>query len=325
MSVEIDETTARLLAERHFAKEPVYDWAVKCLEAGFDSSSLRMLASMTGAYSPSEIETMVGRVFRDMEWSEIPPYIYLLRYARTVAEGILSSKTDPIEGSREIYGILRATDGHSELSAWWDIDEMISDRDHFAKTGTAGYYYREDAELFAEIKNACADLLLHSRSSVGALPETSFDEAEELFRRFLSENGHPPKLRWVFSEDVLFDGRAILIRVPVPEENHALARECYKLGITRNLGINLHGLCLLEDSVCCYVQLPKDDLDAQYRLLGPRFVKLSVVVEPNNAVQCRSGIIWRFWRATFANKATGYEDMIPSRRTLLPVAYTNQN
>jgi len=324
VSVEIDERTAQLLAERHFANEPAYDWAVKCLEAGFDSSSLRMLASMTAADSPSEIDNMVGRVFRENGWNEIDPYLYLMRYARTVAEGILSSKTDPIQGSHEIYRILRATDGHSELSAWWDIDEMISARDHFAKTGTTDYYYRGDAQLFAEIKNACADFLVRSRSSVGVLPETSFDEAEALFRRFLSENGHPPKLKWVFAEDVLLDGRSVIIRVPLPDENHARARECYELGIARNLGINIHGLCLSDGEICCYVQLPEDDVDAQYKLLDPKFVRFSVVIDPNEAIPCRSGIIWKFWKIKFSNKDTGYEGLIPSRKTLLPLTYKTQ-
>ena len=201
---------------------------------------------------------------------------------------------------------------------------MISARVHFAKSGKTDYYYREDAQLFAEIKDACSDFLVRSKSSVGALPETSFDEAEALFRRFLSDNGHPPKLRWVFSEDLLFDGRAVLIHIPVPEENHTLARACYELGVTRNLGINLHGLCLLDDSVCCYVQLPEDDLDAQYKLLDPRFVRFSVVVDPKEAVPCRSAIIWKFWDLKFSRKNRGYESLMPSRKTLLPVSYTNQ-
>ncbi len=39
-----DEAT-KLLAEQFLGKTDVSDWAIKCLEKGFDSKSLRILAS----------------------------------------------------------------------------------------------------------------------------------------------------------------------------------------------------------------------------------------------------------------------------------------
>lgn len=46
--------TVKLLAERFLKKENISDWAIKCLERGFDSKSLRMLAATNDYDSPSE-------------------------------------------------------------------------------------------------------------------------------------------------------------------------------------------------------------------------------------------------------------------------------
>ena len=96
----------KFLAEYHWTKEEPGDWAIRCLEKGYDSKSLRMLASMTKADSSSEIENYFQRSLKELGWDKIEKEDYLLNYAKIIAGEIVEEKTDPIKASREIYQIL---------------------------------------------------------------------------------------------------------------------------------------------------------------------------------------------------------------------------
>ena len=318
--MQIDDKTARLLAERHFNKEPTNDWAIKCLEQGYDSPRLRIVAGMSSAYSPSEFDAELKRALLELGWAEIPPYVYLMQYARILADEIVNGKTDAIEGSSEIYKILQATDAHAELGAWYEIDEMIWDQKYYEKTGEKGYFYIGHYTLISEIKEACAQFLKRTEHHLGPLPETSFDEAEEIFKEFLKNNGVNSDLKWVFSEDVIIEGRDITIRVPLPEDNRERAEQCFNLGKKRNFGLAFLAFCTLGNRPCCYIQLPENELDAQYKLMSERFVKFSCRIGMPEAKAIRNSAIWKI-RQLFANRANGYDEPIPSRTTLLPFDY----
>src|SRR5256885_6286733 len=109
-----------------------------------------------------------------------------------------------------------------------------------------------------------------------SVADTSFDEALDSFREFLSGQGLSTDLVWVFREDVIFQRERTFIKTPVPVENETRARACYELGQKRDFGINLQAFCLLESRPCCYILLPEDDLDAQYLLMSNISLKLSV-------------------------------------------------
>jgi hypothetical protein len=321
VNIDIDDKVARLLAERHFSKDPANDWAIKCLEDGYDSRSLRMLASMSPMNSPSEYDDRLRLALEELDWANIPPYVYLMRYARILAEGIVADKSDPIEGSREIYKILQATDGHSELGAWYDIDEMISAEHHFTKTGETTYYYREKEPLISDIKQACSDFLRRSKSSIGDLRETSFEEAEAIFRKFLEDNEVSSDIKWIFREDVIIEGLSVAIRTALPDDNRDRAQKCFELGKKRDFGIAFHAFCTLEGNPCCYVQLPENDLDAQYKLMDHRYIKFSCRIGMPEAIAVGNNIMWKI-RQLFVNKANSIGfDMIPSNATLLPIDY----
>jgi len=322
MIVDIDDRIARLLAERHFANEPARDWAIRCLEAGYDSRSLRMLAGMSQSYAPSEIDEKLDLALKELGWADIPPYVYLIGYARIIAKEILEDKIDPMMGSYEMYKVLVATDSYSELNAWYDIDEMIWDQTHFGNTGKKGYYYRERDQLVATIKEACTNFLTRTRSNIGSLSETSFEEAEEAFRNFLADNEAPTELLWVFREDVIPEGYGnMAIRTPLPTDNHERAKKCFELGKKRNLGVAFLAFCKLDGATCCFVQLPEDDRDAQYKSMGNRYLKLSRTTMPE-ARAISNSVLWKI-RELFVNRKDygGWDDMIPSRETLLPISY----
>ena len=151
----------RLLSERYFKKETVSDWAIKCLEKGHDSKSLRMLATMSDSFtSPFELDDYFERTLSELGWNKISSEEYLMRYTTILAEGIVEKRIDPINSSREIYAILVDLDYPSKLSAWIDINEMIWEYDYSIETGkNDGYWFRPKGKLISIIKQASKELL----------------------------------------------------------------------------------------------------------------------------------------------------------------------
>ena len=153
------DEVAKLLAELFFTKETVSDWAIKCLEKGFDSKSLRILASMSKFDSSSELDTYLQRSLKELGWEKIERQEYLMRYAEILAQEIVADKIDPIKASREIYQILINLDFPSELTTWFEIDEMIWAYEYFLETGDKSYFYRDKEQLISEIKKVSEELI----------------------------------------------------------------------------------------------------------------------------------------------------------------------
>lgn len=323
MTDELDEVTARLLTSRYMRREPAYDWAINCLEAGFDSQSLRMLASMNAADSGSEIENMVRRVYEEQGWTGIEPELYLLLDARLLAKDILEGRKDAIEGSKDMFTLLQATDGHSLLSAWWNIDEALFDRERFKLTGETGVFYTDDETLIEEIRQSCANLVLEPEAFRGELPETSFEHAAAFMRKFLVDQDRPGNIYWVFAEDVLCTGpREYLVRIPLPVENRKKAKKCFDLGKERGLGLAMHGFCTLGCCTLCYVMLPTNEDQSQRALMNPNFIKFSVDAEMPEARPSESTIQWHIQKLSTRKPEAPTPFLIPSRQTLLPTEPT---
>jgi hypothetical protein len=152
-----------------------------------------------------------------------------------------------------------------------------------------------------------------------SVSETSFDEATRSFEEFLSEQGLPSDLCWVFQEDVVFRGKRIFIKISNPTENWHQAEACYELGRSRNFGMNLHAFCLLESRPCCYVILPEGDLDAQYMLMANSLLKYSVWTDLREAEAVSNPLRWQMlrWRNP-KSQFLSSDDHIPSKVSLLP-------
>jgi hypothetical protein len=152
-----------------------------------------------------------------------------------------------------------------------------------------------------------------------SVADTSFDEALDSLREFLSGQGLSTHLIWVFREDVIFQGERIFIKTPWPAENEARARACYELGQKRGFGVNLKAFCLLESRPCCYILLPEDDLDAQYLLMSNISLKLSVWTNLRNAESISNPVKWLALKLMNPkSQFSGFDDHIPSKRSLLP-------
>jgi len=157
------------------------------------------------------------------------------------------------------------------------------------------------------------------REIVKSVAETSFEEAQAYFKDCLSSNDVSSDLLWVFREDVSFLYDRIYIRTPVSVENESRAKACYELGQKRDVGVNLHGFCLLDSRLCCYIALPKDDLEAQYMLMSNVAVKYSWRTELPEAQPISNALMWRIraWQSSRA-RFSHFDNHIPSKYSLLP-------
>lgn len=149
----------KLLAERYFNEGDVNDWAIKCLEKGYDSRSLRILASMSKWDSGSELDDYFQRSLKELNWDKIEKHDYLMKYAEILAQEIVEDKTDPIKAARKIYRVLVSLDYPSELHGWNMIDEMIWSYEHFATTGKTSHFWKPEEGLKKEIINLSKNLL----------------------------------------------------------------------------------------------------------------------------------------------------------------------
>jgi hypothetical protein len=154
----------------------------------------------------------------------------------------------------------------------------------------------------------------------GMIKDTPFNKAQDAFKDFLKKQSLPVDLLWLFCEDVISKRGEYLIRVPTITESERLAEECYELGRNRGFGVALHGFCLLDKRVCCYIQLPEDDLDSQRKLMSDIYVKYSVVDPIKKGRAVKNPILWsiRKWQNRSKNQASFIDD-IPMKKTLLPI------
>lgn len=149
--------------------------------------------------------------------------------------------------------------------------------------------------------------------------DTSYSEAIDSFKEFLSSQGLSSDLRWVFREDVIFRLGRIFIKTPLPTENESRAEACYELGRKRDYGVVLQAFCLLESHPCCYVVLPTDDTDAQYMLVSNMAVKYLIRTDLVGAEPISNPLRWGLLRMLNRKSHIGsFDDHIPSRYSLLP-------
>jgi hypothetical protein len=309
MAIDLDENVAELLADRYLNKLPANEWAIKALEHAFDSRNLRILASMHGVDSPYEMNAKERLALAELGWDKHPPYVFMITWARRLAKQILRGVIEPRRGSAELYTILYTINAHFELGAWYAIDDLLDHNDY------KGIETSED-EVKALIFQGCEELLRKTDSNFGELPGTSFEQAEALFKIFLKDNNISTNLHWIFREDIEAESwNSAIMRTPLPPENRELTKQYFELGKKRNLGVAITTLSTLNGEPCCFIVLPEDDTDAQYRLMGNRYIKFSFSVVLRDARPIRNPIIWYFKQ--FFRRRGGrpyWVDDIPSRQ-----------
>jgi hypothetical protein len=149
------------------------------------------------------------------------------------------------------------------------------------------------------------------------LRDIPFSEAKATLRKFLLEQGLSSDLVWLFREDVSSRAGRLLIKSPVPRENEELSEAYYEVGRKRDLGIGLHTFCLLDSQPCCYVELPEDDVDAQYLLMGNLNLKCSVSDSLTKAQPVTNRLLWAAYKLVERTSKPSLliPDRLPSKKS----------
>lgn len=123
-----------------------------------------------------------------------------------------------------------------------------------------------------------------------------FDTAIDSFRDFVADQNQSANLRWIFREDIVELGWQTYIRLPLTADEE-MVRQLYTEGLERGYGVNLHAYCFLREQTFCYIWLPKDEVDADYRMLaGLKFSMSATPERRKKAIGVGSGLRWRWLR-----------------------------
>lgn len=133
------------------------------------------------------------------------------------------------------------------------------------------------------------------------LSDSSFAESKKIFQEFLSEQKISPDLLWVFREDVLLKKDAVLVKVFNSDKNEDLAEELYEIGRERNLGICFHAFALLDSRLCCYIQLPSDQDEAERLLIGNSYLKCSIRNPLMKAKPFTNSVMWSVHKISYGS------------------------
>lgn len=121
-------------------------------------------------------------------------------------------------------------------------------------------------------------------------PPPTLSAAEEKFSTFLASQGCPRTICWLAPGDLLVDTRTHhWIRVRPNAAKRAAER--YAEGFEGKLGIELRVICATQAETFALVFVPKDDLDAQYHLMG-RGLKCTCPVKRYSTSTVRNPLKW---------------------------------
>jgi hypothetical protein len=85
----------------------------------------------------------------------------------------------------------------------------------------------------------------------------NFEDALSSFRRFLTENGHPAEIVWIFREDLWKRSvTEVFVRVSSQTKNLALVQKVFAEGRTKGL-VDIHAIATAGNKVAATVWFPK--------------------------------------------------------------------
>lgn len=127
--------------------------------------------------------------------------------------------------------------------------------------------------------------------------ETTFDEAEEAFRRFALAHGYPGDLFWTRVDEVTVWRKHFVVLGGSAEVRRERARVRFEHAAGSGFGAGMGAIGIGgRDRTICYVIAPKDAEDAQYRLMPSNSVKYSVAVSKSECWIIRNAGIFRMLR-----------------------------
>lgn len=103
-----------------------------------------------------------------------------------------------------------------------------------------------------------------------------FDEAVNVLRNFLRQQGQSDTVLWIWRNSIISrrgSGSRMVANRQIFIDRHALAddesiRQYYDAGVERGLGIALRVFCVADGTSLCYVYLPEDETAAGYSMMS---------------------------------------------------------
>jgi len=124
----MNETTKqfflKLILEQWTDGSGYVDWAFSCLEEGFDSKSLRLLAGFDKKHPyKADFEDMFRQALNELGWRYLTDKEVMLGYAKNLAKQILSEESDAAGTVEKISEIYVRLGFPAELEIWNILNE----------------------------------------------------------------------------------------------------------------------------------------------------------------------------------------------------------
>lgn len=143
-------------------------------------------------------------------------------------------------------------------------------------------------------------------------PSPPFGEAIETFKPFLRGQGVSDSLRWIWRDTIIsrrgsgtrrLANRSLYIDASrLATENEIL--DYYNVGVARNLGIAFSVFCIADGLPYCYVDLPEDEADAEYKMMSS--LKCSIPDPTPTACVIRSPFVASLMRLFIRTPTTAW-------------------
>jgi alpha/beta hydrolase family protein len=121
----------------------------------------------------------------------------------------------------------------------------------------------------------------------------SFDDAVASFQHFLTEQGHPSKILWVFRDDIWKRSSSdVVLRFPFQIRNLALAKKVFAEGRKNGL-VDVQAVATVDDMTAATVWSPKftdEEIEG-----WNRGMKLSIA-QPLPEAKPVGGLMWLWFR-----------------------------
>jgi hypothetical protein len=142
------------------------------------------------------------------------------------------------------------------------------------------------------------------------IAETSFRDAVKEFKRILADNNLPGDLVWLFKDDMLVPKRHnfktdYLVSLTDITRNNDLAEQCYEIAKNKGFGVELKAFATWPNRIGCAVILPKDELDAQYRLMSPSYIKFTFLCEMSRPCIIDNWLKWQLTKTFYHSWTSG--------------------
>ncbi len=95
------------------------DWAVTCLEEGFDSKGIRLLAGMSKTHSiTADFEDLFRQSLSELYWNYLDKKESLFNHAKEIAKQIRSGEIESVNAVEKIHEISFQLGYPTELEIW---------------------------------------------------------------------------------------------------------------------------------------------------------------------------------------------------------------